>query len=925
MAALPQAPEQTPARAAQILFEALRAEDPAVAPARFLRLCALCALERRGWLPPQAAEPWAALCAGRAAPELAHRQLWQAMSQALPELFPSGSGDLPNPRWFGPGGPAAGLRRVFFLAAPQELPGLCGRLWESGAALPRHESFARLRRSQPHTGAGAAYATQLFTPAWLARFLVENTLGRLLGPGPDTRFWLATPQETVRPRPLLPQPPTLLDPCAGGGELLCRAFDLLLPRLRQQGLPPRQAVRLLLEHTLCGLDIDAGALGACYLELMLRGRGACGPDFWGLGLRPRLELIPRPEGALLAPGLPGFDGLPPGPAALLAARYDAVAANPPYMGLRGMQPALRDFLRQHYPDGKNDLYAAFALRCAGLTAPGGCMALLAPQGWLTLGSFEGMRRFFAGRSLPAVLRLGAHAFPSLGGEVVQAAAFVCRPDAPAGPTLLCALEDAPRPEDKEALFRAGAGRVLLPRLFPAAALPPGCRPLGQAVRVCQGLATGDNARFVRLWYEVEPDAIARGMTTRQQAAASGLRWFPYNKGGGFRRWWGNDLYLVDFARDGEEIRAQLAPSGRPRARVQNAGWYFRPGVSWSFVGSRSFSARLAPAGSVFDVGGSTAFPLDGDCLALAALLNSRACGALLARRNPTVNFQVGDVAALPLPALTPAQLKQVHRLAARCVRLSREEWEETEPAPAFQLHPWAACGAGSLLLASARCAARRRARAAELARCQGALDDLFDPLLGWQEPPAAPAHALPEQGPAPWAEDFLSWCVGAAAGRFPLPDGSQRPAAGCIPLWPGAENGLARQVTGLFAGLWPQTPPLQTLEQLAGLLGWRGDPMAALERWLAGPFFRRHAKTYLGRPVYWLCRALPGREVLLYYHGLGPGTLRRLQALWGDRISPALARALAAAGPLLETPDRDRGIGPNLEALAALGLAERPR
>jgi len=896
-------------RLGQQVYRLLQQSSTAAAD-DFVRLCALCALDAQGWLPCPGDPCWQGLWQGEdfdrhSGAALAH------LRRALPTIFSDEKGL--QSRWFAPNGAAQMLRPIYTQQPPESRCGLTARLWEGCAELPRRQSFAELRQNRHHTGKNAAYATQLFTPDWLACFLTENSLGRLVGQTQTFAYYMGEAPCNITADPATI---TLLDPCAGGGDLLCRSFDLLHPLLTQRGMSPGQAAQHLLEHTLCGLDLDPGALKVCYLELMLRGRRAA-PEFFTLGVSPRLAAVEYadgsfcPFGSLLGPNTEGFDRLNRQAKQLLEGQYDLVITNPPYMGRRGMTTQLRAFLRQHFPEGTGDLYAAFVLRCLQLTKPQGYTALLVPQGWLTLASFADLRSRCAPYHMPVLLQLGAHAFPDIAGEVVQTAAFVLCKQTAQQPTCLCDLSRFADSNAKQQAFLLGKNRCTLPSPLGQQPLPPNCRPLGEQARICQGLATGDNHRFVRLWYEVDPSDISRSCTSRAQAAASGKVWFPYNKGGGFRRWWGNDLYVVNFAQDGRAIRRQTAPNGRPRARVQNANYYFRAGVTYSFVGSKNFSARVTPPGAIFDVGGSTAFPQPGEEPVTAALLNSASARRWLTRRNPTVNFQVGDLAALPCPDLKEHKSK-VEALALTCIDLARRHWEETEPAPAFFLHPWAEGGHSSLEQAAQNWLDRRTQEEARLQAAQLRLDQIFADLYGDEKPISPQPAQFPDL--AEECRRFLSWCVGRIVGRF----GNGTPLA-LVPLWEDAQNSLAQRVTALFADLWGEDGRAEALTFLAEQLGWQGDPYAALGQYFRGNFFTHHNKLYQNRPVYWLCphQRFP---TLLYYHNLTPGTAKALAKLWGQKGSFQLRQA----EKLWKNLDKNLGIAHHILAAAELGLAKLP-
>ncbi len=200
--------------------------------------------------------------------------------------------------------------------------------------------------------------------------------------------------------------------------------------------------------------------------------------------------------------------------------------------------------------------------------------------------------------------------------------------------------------------------------------------LEEVAKPRQGLATADNFRFLRFWWEVGIERIAFGCRSREEAIASGKKWFPYMKGGEFKRWWGNQDYVVNWWKDGVEIRNLGVETGRIASRPQNTNFYFQRGVTWSLSSSAGFSARLSPGGFIFDVNGMTCFPRDERLIPMIlGFLNSSIAEYLLCMINPTIAFQVGDLARLPIPRKSTDRL---HELVEKAIELAKKDAEEDE-------------------------------------------------------------------------------------------------------------------------------------------------------------------------------------------------------------------------------------------------------
>jgi len=561
----------------------------------------------------------------------------------------------------------------------EESLGWAYQLWNAPRKL---EAFRRLYRHNQKISAGdLPAATQLFTPRWLADFLIQNSLGRLwLEMHPDSRLGesmpLLLPARAARagqprePRPL--REITLFDPACGTANIGLAALPLLDAMYREEqecaGQPgwPAEAslpskVHLApaaLAYNLYGADIDPLALRLARVALAIRAARAAG----GEQALPaaHLELAAPPLGSLLR-----VEGEP---------QYDCVVTNPPYMIARNMPPELAAFLRAEYPEGRRDLYAAFILRALERVRPGGFAGLLTQQSFFHLRSFTRLRaRVLEQASLEAATQIGPGAFPGAGGEKINPAAFVLRREAPQprSHTACIRVESVKGAPGKQTalaqaadMLRRGTPDGSRACWQPQSAIadpagqpwvlwaPPGVRralrqhPTAREMPGTDGHKTGDNARFIRARRDLPPHEAANG---RWRTLARPAQQIPFRQ---------QFDQVVDWS---PEARAfyRSNPTSSPLPETL-AG---RAGICWSRVATRRFNARRFPAGVIPDVSTPAIYPPEEDSAYLVALLNSRPARCLLRALNPTINYALGDVRRLPLPDATPEQKQRLAALA----------------------------------------------------------------------------------------------------------------------------------------------------------------------------------------------------------------------------------------------------------------------
>ncbi|WP_448222654.1 BREX-1 system adenine-specific DNA-methyltransferase PglX [Gordonia iterans] len=403
-------------------------------------------------------------------------------------------------------------------------------------------------------------------------------------------------------------------------------------------------------------------------------------------------------------------------AGYLTSGYAVVVANPPYMGSKQMNAKLAQFMKSEYRGAKSDLFAAFIERCASLAGPRGTTAMVTMQSWMFLSSYEKLRASLLTRQwIASMLHLGTRAFDSIGGEVVSSTAFVLTNvppenrgtarerrgvfirlvDRTSEAAKIAALHTALDERTKEAGFNPTASSDFAaipgsPIVYWLSEKMRAAFRLGKQLREVaeprQGLATADNNRFLRQWWEVAANRTAFACESLQAAGATGAKWFPYNKGGDFRRWYGNQEFVVNWEGDGVEIRKFGTEGGsRPRSRAQNTGTYFSPSVSWSKISSGAPAFRAYPPGFIFDVAGTSMFAdTQRDRDALIAFTNSQVAYEQLSAVAPTMNFEVGQVAGLPF--VDDVQNETVDRVAVLAEQ-SAADWDTFEVSWNFAENP----------------------------------------------------------------------------------------------------------------------------------------------------------------------------------------------------------------------------------------------
>ena len=385
-------------------------------------------------------------------------------------------------------------------------------------------------------------------------------------------------------------------------------------------------------------------------------------------------------------------------AALLTKTYLVTITNPPYMGKKSLNKKISSFLEANYPNGKSELYAAFILRCKAFTKEFGCFSMVTMHTWMFLTSFQKLRlEILKHNHIESMVHTGAATFEELNSFNVLASAFVIRKsELEKSDSLFIRLTDYLNTDEKINEYFQSKNQYFIkqtafysvpgaPFVYWASANAIQAFQKGTPLSVISaprvGMQTGNNELFVRYWHEIDITKFYDKAKTLSDAIASGAKWFPYNKGGNFRKWYGMNEYVVDWENGGEALRRYS------KAILRNEQDYFKAGITWSLFGFENFAVRCKTEGFLFDVSGSSMFPQEEQTAEILGFLCSKVAFYFLSLLAPTVNFQAGNVGDLPILPLKEQREAFIHLVEENC-RISKEDWDDFETSWNFKGHPF---------------------------------------------------------------------------------------------------------------------------------------------------------------------------------------------------------------------------------------------
>lgn len=859
---------------------------------------------------------------------------------------------------------------------------------------PKDKVFAALKKNVKITKENIPAATQLFTPHWIVRYMVENSLGRLWiegHPDDDLRqcweYYLdeaeQEPQvqaqlEEIRAgyREISPEDIRIIDPCMGSGHILVYAFDVLMQIYSAQGYSERDAAKLIVEKNLWGLDIDRRAYQLAYFAVMMKAR-QYNRRILTSGIKPNLFVIDdnraltpeiieyiadgdskiaadlrsisndltnaREYGSIINVQPVDFNGLIErigiiaesdelnliamenkriacekilplvNQAQALSQKYDVVCTNPPYMGGSGMNSVLSEYVKRCYSEAKSDLFAALIIKCLEFTKQNGYSSLVTMQSWMFLSSFEEMRtKLLTLNTLTTLM----HMENMVMGIAFGTAVSVFRKGAVKGykgtynQIKLADIENA-----KPKSFPVAGNRFAQVSSDNFSKIPG----MPVAYWVSEKFAdvfkneklykysispsqnvTGNNDRFVRKFWELSNVKVGG----RDE-------WIFYAKGGGFRKWWGNLLDIVNWTPTARYIYQH--GDGHHASQIINKDYWYRKGITWGLITSSIPSFRVMPEGATFDKGGSTIIVEREVYNYALGLLNSKVFLVVAKALNPTLNFQVKDICSLPLVI---SCLDVINSTVDKCIDISQVDWDSFETSWDFKTHPLlkpVPLISESFAQWSDEC----EKRFTQLKSNEEELNRIFIDIYGLQDeltPEVEDKDVTVRRADLTRdIKSLVSYAVGCMFGRYSLDveglayaggewDGSKYKTFipdpdNCIPVTD--EEYFRDDIVVRFVDFIRTVYGADTLEEnltfIADALGTRGNTSRErIRNYFLNDFIKDHIKMYQKRPIYWMFDSgkQNGFRALVYMHRWNADTtgnvrveyLHKLQRIYENEI-----------------------------------------
>lgn len=885
-------------------------------------------------------------------------------------------------------------------------------------------------------------ATQLFTPDWIVRYMVENSVGRVwiehLRALDDSvneqekaenygwKYYLpeAEQEDSVKEKlveirksyaKLKPKDITCIDPCMGSGHILVYMFDVLMDIYRSEGFNERDAVFSILENNIRGLDIDKRAYQLSYFALMMKARRYNRTFFRGKqdeeGNRHFVEplvlavdesnnlnrsqlkyfgadldenennnainqivgllddLVDAKElGSIInvdqydwkllrkfcqnydVDGQISFDtyGIDKTrdrlsrlvmQGEIMANKYCVVATNPPYMGISNGSGKLCDYAKEYYADSKTDMFAVFIEKCSRMLSSHGYQSMITQHSWMFLVAYEKLRGKMLNSIILNMIHLGARAFEEISGEVVQTTSWIMtRENVQEYKGTYSRLVKGNSQKSKEEMFLDGLHNYITKQdkfeMIPGTPIAYWASEniirdfvkgdkLSDVCQTRKGLATSDNNRFLRLWFEVEKFKISFLCCSNEDTEE---KWYPINKGGGFRRWYGNRDYIINWEHDGYEIRNFRDKNGKLLSRPQNTQYNFKQALTWSKISTADFSARFCEGHFLFDDAAAICHHEDEKTLKyVLAFLNSKTCQEAIKILNPTLNIQIGDIGNLPILIDEDDELLEN---VDECIALTKEDWDSFETSWDFKKHPL--MGKGKIADLYGKWCEKCEQRKSRLSILERKIDtrisDIY--LIGTMKDESdmyGVSISTPEI--AREIKSLISYAVGCMFGRYSLDvdglvfaggtyDASQYAtwlpdADGIIPITDADyfDDDIVTRFINFISYVYGSDYLVENLRFVAMALDTKGDTdKEKIRNYFISDFYKDHCNMYSvtgsgKRPIYWLFDSgkQNGFKCLIYMHRYNKDTLNLIRSEYLHKTEDAVENALKNAEYIIQT------------------------
>ncbi len=896
---------------------------------------------------------------------------------------------------------------------------ILGWLYQYYISEKKDQIFSDLKKNVKIKPNDIPAATQLFTPEWIVRYLVENSLGKLwMLNHPESslkesmEYYIDSNEvETDFLKISSPEKIKICDPCCGSGHMLVYAFDLLYKIYEEQGFDNKEIPELILSKNLYGLELDERASELASFALLMKARekdrrffsrndnviephiahinkitftdeeieeyqNKVGNDILTSDVIETLKQFDEADnfGSLIIPKIQNADEVIAQLSKLnlsedlfygainkkvidaltladyLSCKYQGVVTNPPYMGAKGMNSRLATWVKDKFPDGKSDLFAAFIERGFELISPLGLHSMVTMQSWMFLSSFENLRKLIIRNHSICSL---CHMDNMVMGIAFGTVATVIKKNSPQkqkGTFCYVEISDIERskpnkfPPINERNKKAGESHFYISSGNEFSKIPgspiaywlsdkfisifKNCPKLDSLCKPALGMTTADNNRFLRLWHEVSFSKIGFNKANAEDAKRSKCKWFPYNKGGDYRRWYGNQDYIVNWENDGLEIKSNVDSNNKKYATIRNPSYFFKPSITWSFISSSYFSSRYSPEGAIFDVAGSSIFPDFKDIYFMQGMLDCSVTSFVLSVFNPTMNFQVGDVAGLPVPKTTEEQKENISTIAKNLIDYEMIDWDSKEISWNFNSNNLISVfdGTSSLQDATLELQNRYKVESDDVRLLEEENNRSFIELYGVEDE-VKPDYPISEvtmfcnlyfmykSDKAPKSDEelmqlqrvdlikeLISYAVGCMFGRYSLDKGglilcnqgetiddfkSKVPNPtfnpdddNVIPVlsdrW--FEDDIVDRFNNFLKVAFGEEHYLENLRFIEKTLNVKNKNSYSIRDYFVNEFYADHVKRYKKRPIYWMFKSPKGYfKALIYMHRYQPHTVSRVR------------------------------------------------
>jgi len=796
-------------------------------------------------------------------------------------------------------------------------------------------------------------ATQLFTPKWIVKYMIDNTLGQLwLEARPDSclkefmEFYIEpADKDKIPPRKInSPEEITIFDPACGSGHILVYAFDLLIKIYEEEGYSKSEIPSLILEKNLYGIDIDDRAASLASFALMMKARGYY-RRFFDKGIVPNVmafmdsdeyEIFKNAKvlGSLIRVSEEDIKRLEEDRGSLfevvqenlrkqarfLWQKYDCVVTNPPYMNLKYIERSLNEFVKKHYPETKFDIFACFILKCCSMGKNDSILGFMTPFVWMFIYFYEWLRVFlienkvisnliqleysgFAEATVPICTFTLRNNNLDIKGDYIKLSEFTGAENQPI--KTLNAIKKSDiyyRFKANQKDFKKIPGNPIaywasdkMKEIFEKA------NKIRELFDVKTGIQTGNNDKFVRFWYEVFFNKIGIGFSHYSDILIEKKKWYPYNKGGEFRKWYGNNFHIINMENNGEEIKKET------NYRLRDPNFYFKETITWTDISSSNFGVRFSPEGFLFDVAGSSLFPKEDKIKYTTAFLCSKLTCDFLKILNPTLNYQVGNISSLPIIFTENKPLKIIiDTLSEQNISISRTDWNSRETSWDFKSNSLILCKNEKIEEAYKIWKSSMKSQFCTLHRNEEELNKIFIEIYGLQDELTPEVELkditilrdetfINDRGELEFKPDevmkqFISYSVGCIFGRYsPDKEGlilanqgetvenyikiiNQAPSFNpdednILPIL--SDEYFENDIVSLFNKFLKITFGEGTFhENLAFIEEKLGKSIRA---YFEKDFYSDHVKRYRKRPIYWMFQS-PKKyfQALIYMHRYTP-------------------------------------------------------